>query len=171
MNNYEEIYDGLFRVYPNGIIERKKKDRYINTCQYNTANGYKSVSATINGKQKHFLVHRLVATAFLPNPSKKPYINHIDGNRINNDLSNLEWCTSKENTQHAMKIGHISFSTYAKAGETRKKNQEINPTTSFPVYLPKSAKTKLLQYAADNGHESLNAYVRKLIAEDSGLDL
>lgn len=50
-------------------------------------------------------VHRMVANTFLPNPMNKPQINHIDGNRQNNCLDNLEWCTQSENQQHAYEIG------------------------------------------------------------------
>lgn len=67
--------------------------------------GYCHVGLTINGKIKRCRVHRLVAIAFLENPENKPYINHIDGCRSNNKLSNLEWCTPAENTQHAVRTG------------------------------------------------------------------
>ena len=67
--------------------------------------GYCHVGLTINGKGKSCRVHRLVAQAFIPNPDNKPYVNHIDGNRSNNHVENLEWCTPKENTQHAVKTG------------------------------------------------------------------
>lgn len=64
--------------------------------------GYLTVGLLIGGKQKIFRVHRLVAMAFIPNPENKPYINHIDGNRKNNCVGNLEWCTQKENVIHAI---------------------------------------------------------------------
>ena len=53
-----------------------------------------------NGKQKCMRVHRLVAMAFIPNPRQCREINHIDGNRLNNNVSNLEWCTRAENLAH-----------------------------------------------------------------------
>lgn len=56
-------------------------------------------------KQKNMTVHILVASAFIPNPFCKPCVNHIDGNKANNRVDNLEWVTYKENTQHAIRTG------------------------------------------------------------------
>ena len=61
---------------------------------------YKRVALTKNSKSKFFLVHRLVAQAFLENPKNKPCVNHLDENPSNNNLSNLQWCTYKENNNH-----------------------------------------------------------------------
>jgi hypothetical protein len=58
---------------------------------------------TVNGK--HFYIHRLVATLFVPNPDNKPCVNHIDGNKCNNHYSNLEWLTQAENNRHAIDTG------------------------------------------------------------------
>lgn len=66
---------------------------------------YKVVGLHINKKAKLCRVHRLVALMFIPNPENKPYINHIDGNRSNNNVDNLEWVTPAENTQHAVRTG------------------------------------------------------------------
>ncbi len=65
---------------------------------------YKAVHINKNGKSKMMLVHRLVATSFIPNPEGKSQVNHIDGDPSNNHISNLEWVTSKENMRHAIDV-------------------------------------------------------------------
>lgn len=67
--------------------------------------GYHYIELGKNGTKATFAVHQLVAQAFLSNPNKKPIVNHIDGNRLNNSLSNLEWATYSENLEHAYKAG------------------------------------------------------------------
>lgn len=66
---------------------------------------YFQVSLWKENKSKNYYVHRLLAETFIPNPENKPEVNHIDGNRQNNALENLEWCTRIENVAHAMKTG------------------------------------------------------------------
>jgi hypothetical protein len=63
-------------------------------------NNYKRVKLST----KLVFVHRMVAKAFIDNPEHKPQVNHIDGNRLNNNVENLEWCTCKENIDHAVKL-------------------------------------------------------------------
>jgi len=58
-----------------------------------------------NGKRKNRFIHRLLAQAFIENPENKAHVNHIDGNKQNNSLKNLEWCTPQENAAHAVRIG------------------------------------------------------------------
>lgn len=68
------------------------------------ASGYYSVRIFTNeGIRKHFLVHRLVAETFLPNPNSLTDVNHIDSDKTNNNLSNLEWCSRSDNLKHFYK--------------------------------------------------------------------
>lgn len=63
--------------------------------------GYLKAKVSLNGKPTFTGIYRLAAMAFIPNPENKPQVNHIDGNKLNNHISNLEWATSLENMQHA----------------------------------------------------------------------
>lgn len=73
--------------------------------QYTNKHGYKCMMFYKQGKKKHMTVHRAVALAFLDNPDNLPQINHIDGNKENNSVSNLEWCNASHNVQHAYDTG------------------------------------------------------------------
>lgn len=66
-----------------------------------SAVGYPAVGLKHNRKTKLAYVHRLIALAFIDNPENKPQINHIDGDKANNDIENLEWVSASENVQHA----------------------------------------------------------------------
>ena len=83
---------------------RNKKTKKILKLQTSKDN-YKTVVLSINKKPKNMRVHRLVAMTYIENPLNKPVVNHKDGNRQNNTVSNLEWVTSQENTIHAVNTG------------------------------------------------------------------
>ena len=67
--------------------------------------GYRRLRVTINRQKLSFKLHRIVAEAFIPNPDRLPQVNHIDGDKDNNSVSNLEWVTNKQNARHAIENG------------------------------------------------------------------
>ena len=67
--------------------------------------GYREVLLSENGVTNQYRVHRLIAETFIPNPDNLPCVNHKDGDKLNNAVTNLEWCTRSENTQHAYATG------------------------------------------------------------------
>lgn len=95
-------------------------------------NGYLIVSTNIDNKSKSNAVHRLVAITFIPNPLNKPYVNHIDCNKTNNKVDNLEWVTQKENTcHHKKKISHEKkIKQYSLNGILIKIHNSINEAAS-----------------------------------------
>ena len=101
---YEDSYEisnyGRVKSFGN-----KSNHKIAIILKQSTVLGYKTVTLTKESKGKMFKVHRLVAEAFMPNNENKPHINHKDGDKTNNHISNLEWCTPSENIIHAEKIG------------------------------------------------------------------
>lgn len=77
-------------------------------CHSIDSNGYHQITLCYNGCEKRFMLHRIVALAFIKNTYNKPEVNHIDGNKNHNYISNLEWNTRKENINHAFETGLIS---------------------------------------------------------------
>lgn len=102
-------FEGRYAVSDDGRIfslydfmgRKQFKEKKQSTDKY----GYKYVMLYVNGKKKHMTVHRAVATAFLSNEKDYPQVNHKDGNKKNNSVSNLEWCTASENVQHSFDTG------------------------------------------------------------------
>lgn len=82
-----------------------KKSKYRLLVPMVHQQGYERVRLSVGGKHRFFLVHRLVATAFIPNPDNKATVNHLDGNKHNNCVENLEWATQAENNLHAHRTG------------------------------------------------------------------
>lgn len=95
-------YEGTYTISENGDVKRIRTGRIIKA---QIVKGYYNIELCQNGIRKRYNVHRLVALTFCENQYNKPQVNHIDGNKLNNHCSNLEWVTSKENTQHAVRIG------------------------------------------------------------------
>lgn len=126
---------------------------------------YYNISLTINSKQKTYLVHRLVAQTFIPNPNNFPQVSHIDGNKGNNKVDNLEWCTSKQNINHAINNGlwnHDNKGKFKKGIIPWNKNKKFDNN-----YIKKHYNTiKVNQYDLQNNFiktwGSINEASRKL---------
>jgi len=86
--------------------------------QHDNGKGYKTVGLSAYGKTKKFYIHRLVGESFIPNPANLPDINHIDGNKSNNNVSNLEWMSRGDNLRHAHTNG-----LFKKYKDNMKENQ------------------------------------------------
>ena len=96
--------NGEYQVSNIGRVKTTKTGRILRQCLDNIT-GYYRVCLFKTDRRKRMKVHRLVAAAFIPNPDNLPFINHIDGNKLNNNVSNLEWCTAKHNSVHARRTG------------------------------------------------------------------
>lgn len=104
-----EGYEGRYQISNKGnirsLLDNKGNERIVTRKPRIGKQGYYYLNLFKNGKSKSKKIHRLVAEAFILNPDNKEQVNHIDGNKLNNDVSNLEWCTCSENIKHALKIG------------------------------------------------------------------
>ena len=149
MTRVKEIpsYEGRYAISDEGEVHSTPKDgktpRVLRQEKFSLTeegHSYRRVSLSKEGKVTRFLVHRLVATAFIDNPENKPCVNHIDNNPSNNNSANLEWCTHSENMLHAERQGRL------------KKTHSIASQAAVKV-----------------ANAKLNARVDKLIGKDCGM--
>lgn len=92
-----------YLINQQGEVFSKTSNRYLKSCINSV--GYEAMSLINDaGKRQNILIHRVLATLYIPNPENKREVNHIDANRANNTLSNLEWVTPSENVRHAFKV-------------------------------------------------------------------
>jgi hypothetical protein len=137
MDNWKDVkgYEGFYKVSDTGKV--RSVERYVNHPRIGTMlikgrllkhyinpDGYYVVNMSRDGKQKKQRTNRLVAQEFVANPHNKLEVNHINGIKSDNRVENLEWCTHKENMQHAHSNGHIRPST--KRVRIKKENECID---------------------------------------------
>lgn len=144
-------YEGMYQVSNKGAVKalertiinkNGKPQRYPEKllkfdtfeCESTT---YFRVTLCKNHKTKRFNVHRLVASAFISNPSNKPFVNHLDNCGMNNEVSNLEWCTHSENMIHAQKQNRL-FESQSKGGRIGSRKEVAEAIASSVAMIGKT---------------------------------
>jgi hypothetical protein len=118
LTNYQISNHGNCKSFWNNKVKVLK--------QRKLADGYIQLALYHDGKRKNYMAHRLVAEFFIKNPENKPFVNHKDGKKSNNHISNLEWCTGSENCIHAIKTGLYIVQKGALNKRSKKVAQYLN---------------------------------------------
>lgn len=163
---WEDIkdYEGYYQISTFGRVKsldrlvsgkrsnQKLKGRILKQSAKKANRNYKRyvVSLSKNSKCKHFMAHRLVAQAFIPNPENKPEINHKDGNPLNNNVENLEWATHKENLDHAYKTGLIPNPLYNDSDEIAR------------LYIDEKLSIRKIAKIYNCNHQSVHSTLKRL---------
>lgn len=131
MNNWKTLNENNnYEINILGEIRRKETKHILKPAKIK--NGYLTVVLTKDGKCKTYLLHRLVASNFIKNINGYKEINHIDGNKLNNNVDNLEWCTRKHNISEAYRLG-LRKKIYNKENKNSKKVKQINLKTKEEI--------------------------------------
>ena len=100
-------WEGLYACTTHGDIWSHRSDKFLSPSK--NKRGYLHVTFTKDGKRYDYRVNRLIAITFLDNPNNLPQVNHIDGNKLNNNYDNLEWCDQVHNMKEASRMGLLKI--------------------------------------------------------------
>ncbi len=143
MTKIEEIwkpipnYDGIYSASTTGLI---KNNVTFKVLLPNKIGDYYGVTLCRSKKDhKVCLIHRLVAMTWIDNPNNKPQVNHIDGNKLNNNYTNLEWVSKSENSIHSFKLGlqKPNKSNLGKYGKFAHRKRAINCLSKDGIFIKK----------------------------------
>ena len=150
-------FENKYKITNDGRVWSEYKKDFLKYAL--TKKSYKIVSLSINhSTQKTITIHKLVAIHFIPNIENKPQVNHIDGNKQNNNVNNLEWVTNKENNKHAIDNGLYNpkkcgqckeiklFNNITKKEEIYFSISNFAETNNFPVYSVRTLLIKNKKY-------------------------
>lgn len=161
IQGYEESYevsdDGQVRsldrvIHCSDGTTRNRKGKVLKPHQ--DPSGYLSVNLACCGKQVTRFIHVLVAEAFIPKPDYRVEVNHLDGDKTNNAVHNLEWMTHKENIQHAFKSGLHPIMSLEYLAEIAKKGAKVSAAKhSMPVLCETDGLAFVSQNAADRHYQ------------------
>lgn len=122
-----------YNIYDNGDVENIETNKILKGSI--SENGYKYYRLSKDGLKKMFYAHKLVAEAFIPNPNNLPVVNHKDGNKLNNNINNLEWVSYSENVIHAYNNNLISKNRKAEYYDKDLPNEEWKTFEDYNNYL------------------------------------
>lgn len=141
-------YEGLYEVSNFGNVKslprkgtRTNNEYLLKKCTYKT--GYEYVLLSNNNKKKKHKIHRLVADAFIPNPNNYPCVNHIDENKQNNNVQNLEWCTVSYNNRYSKAKKVLQYDRQNKLLKIWESTRDVERNTKFShSYISKCCRNK-----------------------------
>ena len=165
-------FEGLYEVSNLGNIKsfpRKytiKKEKILSSCIMN--NGYLCVALSKNHKGKTYLIHRLVAETFIPNPNNYSCINHKDGNKLNNKIDNLEWCSYSYNSKEAYRIGLKKSVWKGKFDKENSNSKKINQYDLEGNLIKKWNSTMEIERQLGINHSNISACCKGRYKKSNG---
>ncbi len=168
-------FEGLYSVSNAGYIYSYKNWKNCGRImkQHIRKNGYCEIGLSRDKKRKTYLVHRIVAKAFIPNPNNLPEVNHKNGIKTDNNVNNLEWVTSSQNQIHAIKNGLQNFTQKHRdtARLTCKKNGEKNKGKIFKTRKTNKEQDTEIKKRFNNGESSLKLAVEFGVSKKTILNI